>query len=127
MPSVHSLWVHRSAAWDRWTCRDCAKPVSDGPVSKGDVSVLRTEAGPIEGAVLGGGRISAVVQTAGAGRLSMAEDAERGTGFDAAAIPLADGVAKHRAAEGTQAGDRAENDIIVETVENAGLSRIFVI
>ena len=57
----------------------------------------------------------------------MAEDEERGSGSDAAAIPLADGGTEHRAAEGAQAGDWAENDIIVETVENAGLSRIFVI
>ena len=57
----------------------------------------------------------------------MAEDEERGLGSDAAAIPLAAGGAKHRAAEGAQAGDRAEHDIIVETVENAVLSRIFVI
>ena len=57
----------------------------------------------------------------------MAEDEERGADSDAAAIPLADGGAKHRAAEGSQAGDRAEYDIIVGTVENAGLSRIFVI
>ena len=47
----------------------------------------------------------------------MAEDEERSTGSDAAAIPLADGGAKHRAAEGTQAGDRAEHDIIAKTVE----------
>ena len=57
----------------------------------------------------------------------MAEDEERGADSDTAAIPLADGGAKHRAAEGAQAGDRAEHDIIMETVENAGLSRIFVI
>ena len=57
----------------------------------------------------------------------MAEDEERGSGSDASAIPLADGGVKHRAAEGAQAGDRAENDIIVETVENAGLSGIFVV
>ena len=127
MPSVHSLWVHRLTARDRWTGGDCAKPVSDGAVSEGDVSVLRTEAGPVEGAVLGGGRISAVVQTAGAGQLSMAEDEGRGSGSDAAAIPLVDGGVKHRAAEGAQAGDRAEHDIIWETVENAGHFCIFVI
>ena len=57
----------------------------------------------------------------------MAEDEERGSGSDAAAIPLADGGAKHRAAEGAQAGDRAEYDIIEEIVENAGHSRVFVI
>ena len=57
----------------------------------------------------------------------MAEDEERGADSDAAAIPLADGGAKHRAAEGAQASGRAEHDIIVETVENAGLLRIFVI
>ena len=47
----------------------------------------------------------------------MAEDEERGSGSDAAAIPLADGGAKYRAAEGAQAGDRAEHDIIAKTVE----------
>ena len=57
----------------------------------------------------------------------MAEHEGRGSGSDAAAIPLADGGAKHRAAEGAQAGDRAEYDIILETVENAGLFCIFVI
>ena len=88
---------------------------------------MRTEAGPVEGAVLGRGWISAVVQTAGAGQLSMAENEERGSGFDTAAIPLADGGAKHGAAEGAQAGEGAEYDILVGTVENTGLSRIFVI
>ena len=100
MPGVHSLRVHGSAAWDRRTGGDCAKPVSDGSVSAGDVSVLWTEAGPAEGAVLGGRRISAAVQAAGERQLSMAEDAERGSGFDAAAIPLADGRTEYRAAEG---------------------------
>ena len=57
----------------------------------------------------------------------MAEDEERGADSDAAAIPLADGGAKHRAAEGAQAGDRAEHDIIVKTIKNAGLSGIFVV
>ena len=46
----------------------------------------------------------------------MAEDEERGSGSGAAAIPLADGGAKHRAAEGAQASDRVEHDIIVKTI-----------
>ena len=57
----------------------------------------------------------------------MAEDEERGSGSDAAAIPLADGGTEHRAAKGAQAGDRAVHNIIAKTVENAGLLRIFVI
>ena len=127
LSGVYCLRLHRSAAWDRWTGGHCGKPVSDGSVSEGDVSVLRTEGGPVEGAGLGRGWISAVVQTAGAGQLSMAEDEERGSGFNAAATPLADGGAKNRAAESAQAGDRAEHDIIEETVENIGLLGIFVV
>ena len=57
-------------------------------------------------------------------QLSMAAKWRRGSGDDATAVPLADGRTEHRAAEGAQAGDRAEHDI---TVENAGLSRIFVL
>ena len=57
----------------------------------------------------------------------MAEDEERSSGSDAAAIPLADGGTEHRAAKGAQAGDRAVHDIVAKTAGNAVLSRIFVI
>ena len=40
---------------------------------------------------------------------------------------MADGRTEYRAAEGAQAGDRAEHDIIAKTVENAGLLFVFVI
>ena len=42
----------------------------------------------------------------------MAAERRRGTGYDAAAVPLADGGTEYRAAEGTQAGVRAEHDIL---------------
>ena len=57
----------------------------------------------------------------------MAEDEERGSGSDAAAIPLADGGTEHRAAESAQAGDRAKHDIIAKFVEKTGFSGDFVI
>ena len=57
----------------------------------------------------------------------MAEDEERSPGTDNPTVSVADGRAKHRAAEGTQAGDRAEYDMIKGPVENAGLSGIFVV
>ena len=40
---------------------------------------------------------------------------------------MADGRTEYRAAEGAQASDRAEHDIIAKTVENAGLLFVFVI
>ena len=57
----------------------------------------------------------------------MAEDEERGSGSDITTVPMADGRTEYRAAEGAQAGDWTEHDIIVKTVENAGLSGIFVV
>ena len=57
----------------------------------------------------------------------MAEDEERGPGADITTVPMAHGRAEHRAAEGAQGGDRAEHDIIAKTIENAGLSGIFVV
>ena len=117
LPGVHSLRVHRSTARDRRTDGDRAKPVSDGSVSAGDVSVLWTEAGSAESAVLGGGWLCAAVQTAGNRQLSMAEDKERGSSSDITTVPMADGRTEYRAAEGAQASDRAEHDIIAKTVE----------
>ena len=66
-------------------------------------------------------------KTAGTGQLSMAEDEEGGPSADITTVPMAHGRAEYRAAEGAQASDRAEHDIIVKTIENAGLSGIFVI
>ena len=56
----------------------------------------------------------------------MSEDEERGLGSDAAAIPLADGGAKHQAAEGAQTGNRIEHDL-AKKQENAVLSCFIVI
>ena len=61
MPGVHSLWIHRLAARDRQAGEHRTGAVSNGPVSKGDVSILRAATRPAEGAVLGGRWISAVV------------------------------------------------------------------
>ena len=57
----------------------------------------------------------------------MAEDEGRGPSSDITTVPMADGRTEYRAVEGAQAGDRAEHDIIAKTVENAGLSGIFVV
>ena len=61
LPGVHSLWIHRLAARDRRIGKHRAGAVSNGPVSKGDVSVLRATSRPVEGFILGGGWLSAAV------------------------------------------------------------------
>ena len=57
----------------------------------------------------------------------MAANGKRGTAIDAAAIPLADGGAEDRAAEGKQSSERSERNIIRESIENTGFLFHFVV
>ena len=52
---------------------------------------------------------------------------KRGTAVDAAAVPLADGGAEDRAAEGKQSSERSERNIIPESIENTGFLSRFVV
>ena len=62
------------------------------------VPVLWAAQRPDQGTVLGEGRLHLALQAVGAGRLPMAALRNRGEEADAAAVPLADGVAENRAA-----------------------------
>mgnify|MGYP000288452188 CR=1 FL=1 len=57
----------------------------------------------------------------------MAANGKRGTAIDAAAIPLADGGAEDRAAEGKQSRERPECNIRPEFIENIGFWAYFVV
>lgn len=63
---------NRPAAGDRWSGTAGAAAVPSGPVFQQPVCVLRTAAGPDQGAAAGGRRIRAAVQTAGRGRVPVA-------------------------------------------------------
>ena len=57
----------------------------------------------------------------------MAPEYGGSAGVDAPAIPLADGGAEDRAAEGKQSGERPERNLMPESIENAGLLPCFVV
>lgn len=63
---------NRPAAGDRWSGTAGAAAVPSGPVFQQPVCVLRTAAGPDQGAAAGGRRIRAAVQTGGRGRVPVA-------------------------------------------------------
>ena len=96
--------------------------VPDGSLSAGAVSVLRKTAGPAQGSVLGGRRVSAVVYVAGKRQFSMAQKHRGSAGLDAPAVPLADGGTEDRAAEGKQSSEWPECNIMPENAENIGFT-----
>ena len=57
----------------------------------------------------------------------MAANGKRGTAIDAAAIPLADGGAEDRAAEGKQGSVRPERDLMPESTESIGFLACFMV
>ena len=57
----------------------------------------------------------------------MAPEHGGSAGSDAAAVPLVDGGAEDRAAEGKQGGERSERNMIPESIENTGLLPRFVV
>lgn len=57
----------------------------------------------------------------------MAANGKRGTAIDAAAIPLADGGAEDRAAEGKQGSVRPKRNMMPESIENTGFLLRFVV
>ena len=61
LPGVYSLRIHGFTAGNRRTGQYRARAVPTGPVPASTVFVLRAEARPDQGVVLGGGRVSAVV------------------------------------------------------------------
>ena len=57
----------------------------------------------------------------------MASEHGGSAGPDAAAVPLADGGAEDRAAEGKQGSVRSERNLMPESIENTGLFSCFVV
>lgn len=127
MPGIHRLRVHRPAARDRRAGRDGADAVPAGSVPECAVPVLWAAEGPDQGAVLGGGWLSPVVQAIGEREFPMAEERGGGAAAHGAAIPVADGRVEHRAAEGTSDSGRASCGLIYGLVEKAGFLGIFVV
>lgn len=52
---------------------------------------------------------------------------KRGTAVDAAAVPLADGGAEDRAAEGKQGSERPERNLMPESAESIGFLACFMV
>lgn len=61
LPGVHSLRAHGSAARDRWIGQPGTAGVSNEPIPKSIISVLRQETGPDKSTVLGRGWIPVAV------------------------------------------------------------------
>ena len=103
--------LHGFAARNRRTGQHRAATVSTGPIQQYIVFVLWEKAGPDQGTVLGGERIHPAVQAVGERQLSVAEKLCGCTPVKPTAVPVADGGAKYRSAEGASSNHGAEHHI----------------